>query len=245
MTNNTTMFRSKRAMVLAAGFGKRMRPLTATTPKPLIEVAGKALIDRNLDCMAAAGVETAVVNVHWLADLVEVHLSRRETPAIEISDERGELLETGGGIVKALDRLGPDPFLVFNSDSFWIEGVRPNLDTMFEAWDETRMDGLLMLASTVETVGYSGKGDFSMERDGALARRAQSKVAPFVYTGCALLHPRLFEGAPEGSFSLNVLFDKAIEAGRLFGVRMEGLWLHVGTPDAIPRAEAKIAESAD
>ena len=243
MTKNNT-FRPKKAMILAAGLGKRMRPLTATTPKPLVEVAGKALIDRSLDRLVDAGVETAVVNVHWLADLVEVHLARRSAPKIEISDERAALLETGGGIVHALDKLGPDPFLLFNSDSFWIEGSRPNLDVMFEAWDETRMDALLMLASTVETVGYSGPGDFVMDRDGLLARREERKVAPFVYAGTALLHPRLFEGAPEGAFSLNTLFDRAIEADRLFGVRMDGLWLHVGTPEAIGKAEAKIRESA-
>ena len=243
MTDKKT-FRPNTAMILAAGLGKRMRPLTATTPKPLVEVGGKALIDRSLDRLVDAGVEKAVVNVHWLADLVEVHLARRAAPEIEISDERDRLLETGGGIVKALDKLGPDPFLLFNSDSFWIEGARPNLDTMFEAWNEERMDALLMLASTVETVGYAGPGDFVMERDGLLARREERKVAPFVYAGTALLHPRLFEGAPEGAFSLNTLFDKAIEAGRLYGVRMEGLWLHVGTPEAISRAEAKIRESA-
>ncbi|MDJ0931024.1 nucleotidyltransferase family protein [Breoghania sp.] len=243
MTDKKT-FRPHKAMILAAGLGKRMRPLTATTPKPLVEVAGKALIDRSLDRMVEAGVETAVVNVHWLADLVEVHLARRSAPKIEISDERDALLETGGGIVHALDTLGPDPFLLFNSDSFWIEGARPNLNVMFEAWDDSCMDALLMLASTVETVGYPGLGDFVMDRDGLLSRREERKVAPFAYAGTALLHPRLFDGAPEEPFSLNELFDKAIEQGRLYGVRMEGLWIHVGTPDAIAKAEAKVRESA-
>lgn len=238
------MFRPTRAMILAAGLGKRMRPLTATTPKPLVEVAGRALIDRSLDRLVEAGVETAVVNVHWLADLVEVHLARRSAPKIEISDERAALLDTGGGIVHALDKLGPDPFLLCNSDSFWIEGARPNIDTMCEVWDDARMDALLMLASTVETVGYTGRGDFVMGRDGQLTRREERKVAPFVYAGTALLHPRLFEGAPEDAFSLNALFDRAIERGRLFGMRMEGLWLHVGTPDAVAKAEAKILGSA-
>lgn len=239
-----TKFRPDRAMVLAAGLGKRMRPLTATTPKPLIEVAGKALIDHSLDRLAAAGIETAVVNIHWLADLVEVHVGRRKAPRIEISDERDALLETGGGVVRALPRLGDRPFLLLNSDSFWIEGARPNLETLIERWDEEAMDGLLLLAGTVQSVGYAGSGDFTMDKASRLSRRMERQVAPFVYAGTALLHPRLFEDAPDGAFSLNRLFDKAIEAGRLFGVRMDGTWLHVGTPEAIAEAEAAIAESA-
>lgn len=231
-------------MVLSAGLGRRMRPLTATTPKPLIEVAGKALIDHALDRLAAAGIEAAVVNVHWLADLVEVHVGKRRAPRIIVSDERAALLETGGGLTKALQDLGPDPFLVLNSDSFWIEGARPNLEILIERWDDAAMDGLLLLASTVNSVGYAGAGDFEMDKHGRLQRRGERKVAPFVYSGVALLHPRLFEDAPDGAFSLNLLFDKAIEAGRLFGARMDGLWLHVGTPEAIAEAEAAIAESA-
>jgi len=234
----------KRAMMLAAGLGKRMRPLTATTPKPLIEVAGRALMDHGLDRLEAAGVEEVVVNVHYLADLVEVHASRRERPRVHVSDERGTLLDTGGGIAKALPLLGPEPFYLVNSDSFWIEGVSPNLARLASAWDETRMDGLLMLAATVPAVGYDGPGDFMLDGDGRLSRRPASKISPFAYSGAAILHPRLFEGAPEGRFSLNLLFDRAIEAGRLFGVRMEGVWLHVGTPEAIREAEAAIHQSA-
>ncbi len=233
-------------MVLAAGLGKRMRPITATTPKPLVEVGGRALIDHGLDRLRAAGVETAVVNVHWLADLVEVHVAKCETPRIVVSDERALLLETGGGVVKALPDLGTAPFYLINSDSFWIEGYRPNLDLLAERWDEATMDALLLLAPTVGSIGYDGLGDFTMDDTGRLSRRAERRVAPFVYSGAAILHPRLFEGAPRGeAFSLNRLFDRALEAGRLFGQRMSGVWLHVGTPRAIREAEAAIAESAD
>jgi N-acetyl-alpha-D-muramate 1-phosphate uridylyltransferase len=234
----------KRAMVLAAGLGKRMRPFTATVPKPLIEVSGRPLIDHALDRLASSGVDTAVVNVHYLANMVEAHLKRRQHPQIVISDERGELLETGGGVAKALPLLGDAPFYLMNSDSFWIEGPRPNLDWLASAWDDTRMDALLMLASTVSSIGYPGPGDFLMEKDGHLARRPERTIAPFVYSGAAILSPRLFRDAPAGAFSLNRLFDRAIGEGRLFGVRMDGIWLHVGTPEAIREAELSVKESA-
>ncbi|PLX37738.1 MAG: mannose-1-phosphate guanylyltransferase [Hyphomicrobiales bacterium] len=232
-------------MVLAAGLGKRMRPLTATTPKPLIEVAGRSLINRNIDRLANDGVETVVVNVHYLADLVEVHVRHWQEPRIVISDERRQLLETGGGIAKALPLLGNDPFYLLNSDSFWIEGAKSNLGRLADTWDDERMDGLLLLASTVVSTGYDGDGDFTMGPDGVLERRAERTVAPFVYSGAAILHPRLFKDVPEGPFSLNVLFDRALEEGRLFGIRMEGVWLHVGTPRAIRDAEAAIRASSD
>ncbi len=235
----------KTAMVLAAGLGKRMRPLTATTPKPLIEVAGRSLINRNIDRLANDGVETVVVNVHYLADLVEVHVRHWQEPRIVISDERRQLLETGGGIAKALPLLGNDPFYLLNSDSFWIEGAKSNLGRLADTWDDERMDGLLLLASTVVSTGYDGDGDFTMGPDGVLERRAERTVAPFVYSGAAILHPRLFKDVPEGPFSLNVLFDRALEEGRLFGIRMEGVWLHVGTPRAIRDAEAAIRASSD
>ncbi|WP_208999902.1 nucleotidyltransferase family protein [Stappia sediminis] len=241
----TDGFRPKRAMVLSAGIGKRMRPITATTPKPLIEVAGRALIDHALDKLAKAGVETCIVNVHYLADLVEVHVSRRTSPKIVISDERGELLETGGGITKALPHLGDEPFFLLNSDSTWIEGVTPNLEHLVRHWDDARMDVLLLLSETVTSVGYDGRGDFDMDKEGRLTRRNERSVSPFAYAGAAILHPRLFEGAPEGAFSLNVLFDRALEDGRLFGVQMEGIWLHVGTPSAIADAERAVSESID
>jgi len=234
----------KRAMMLAAGLGKRMRPLTATTPKPLIEVAGRSLMDHGLDRLEAAGVEDVIVNVHYLADLVEVHASRRTRPRVHVSDERGQLLDTGGGVAKALPLLGDAPFYLVNSDSFWIEGVSPNLVRLADAWDDERMDGLLMMAATVPAVGYDGPGDFMLDADGRLSRRPASKIAPFAYSGAAILHPRLFADAPAGRFSLNLLFDRAIEAGRLFGLRMEGVWLHVGTPEAIGEAEAAIHQSA-
>ncbi|MEZ5839802.1 MAG: nucleotidyltransferase family protein [Hyphomicrobiales bacterium] len=239
-----TGFRPQTAMVLAAGLGKRMRPITATVPKPLVEVAGKALIDHVLDRLVEAEVPRAVVNVHYLADLVEVRVGRRSYPHIEISDERAALLETGGGIVKALPMLGSEPFLVLNTDSIWIEGPRANLLRLADGFDPERMDGLLMLAATVASVGYDGAGDFSLDGDGRVARRTERRVAPFVYTGAAILHPRLFEGAPDGAFSLNSLFDKAIEAERLYGMRLDGIWMHVGTPQAIGLAETCLAESA-
>ncbi len=238
------MFVPEKAMVLAAGYGKRMRPLSATTPKPLIEVSGKALIDHCLDGLADAGIKTAIVNVHYLADLMEAHLVRRTAPEIVFSDEREKLLDTGGGITKALPMIGDKPFVLRNSDSFWLEGVRPNLKWLFDAWDDDRMDGLLLLAATVATAGYSGPGDFLLAPDGRLTRRRERTVAPFVYAGAAVLHPRLFENPPENAFSLNDLFDRALEAERLYGVRLDGLWINVETPAAIGMAERAIAESA-
>jgi len=240
----TPLSRPNRAMVLAAGIGKRMRPLTVTVPKPLIEVAGRALIDHSLDRLERAGVERVVVNVHYLADLVCARLRRRKRPEIVISDERAKLLDTGGGIAKALPLLGDQPFYLLNSDSFWIEGARPNLDWLAAAWDDARMDALLMLAPTVKSIGYHDRGDFRMDPAGKLYRRGEREVVPFAYAGAAILHPRLFDGCPSGAFSLNRLFDKAIEAERLAGMRMDGLWLHVGTPEAIAEAELSFADSA-
>lgn len=231
-------------MVLAAGRGKRMRPITATTPKPLVEVNGRALIDHVLDRLADVGVARAVVNVHYLADLIEVHVGKRAVPAVTVSDERRGLLDTGGGVVRALPHLGSEPFFHLNSDSIWIEGARPNLAGLAERWNEQEMDALLMLASTVRSVGYDGAGDFDMDKSGRLGRRLERTVSPFVYAGAAILHPRLFEGLEEKPFSLNAVFDEAIARGRLFGYRMDGIWLHVGTPEAIAEAEASIALSA-
>lgn len=245
MTSTTPTTRPRRAMVLAAGIGKRMRPLTATTPKPLIEVAGKALVDHGLDRLEAAGVETAVVNVHYLADLVEFHCLKRSRPHIVISDERDRLLETGGGITKALPLLGPDPFYVYNSDSFWIDGYADNFGLLADFWDDARMDALLLLSPTVTASGYDGPGDFTMDPLGRLERRVEGRIAPYVYAGTAILHPRLFVDAPAGKFSLNLLFDRALESGRLYGVHMDGIWLHVGTPESIREAEEAIRQSAD
>lgn len=231
------------AMVLAAGLGTRMRPITDRLPKPLVPVAGTPLIDQVLDRLAAAGVRDAVVNVHYLADQIEAHLSGRQAPRVVISDERGELLDTGGGIARALPLLGPGPFFLANTDSLWIEGARPLLDRLAEAWSDERMDGLLVVAPTVTASGYGGTGDFLLDTEGRLSRRPERITAPFAYTGAAILSPRLFEGAPAGKFSLNLLFDRAIESGRLFGLRLDGLWMHVGTPAAIAEAETMIENS--
>lgn len=232
------------AMILAAGLGTRMRPITDNMPKPLVRVFGKTLLDHNLDKLAAAGVSRTVVNVHYLASQVEEHLSGRETPAITISDERDGLLESGGGVKKALPKLGKAPFFLMNSDSFWLEGSLPNLRQMAASFDESRMDMMLMLCGMSDSVGYDGKGDFYMDPDGKLSRRTENRVAPFAYAGAAIIHPRVFENAPDVPFSLNRLFDEAIEKDRLYGMRMQGLWLHVGTPDAIRAAEEAIARSA-
>ena len=232
-----------RAMVLAAGFGTRMRPLTDALPKPLVPVAGKALLDHVLDRLADVGVTTAVVNVHYMADAIEAHLKGRTRPSIVISDERGELLDTGGGVVKALTLLGDAPFFHVNSDTIWIEGVMPNLNRLAAQFDPDQMDAALLVAATTASIGYEGRGDFSMMPDGRLRRRAEREVAPFVYAGAAILSPKMFAGAPAGKFSLNKLFDRSLEAGRLFGLRLEGTWMHVGTPAAIKAAEVAISES--
>ena len=232
------------AMVLAAGQGKRMRPLSSITPKPLVKISGRALIDHCLDGLVAAGVRKAVVNVHYMADMIKAHLSKRTEPRIVISDERDALLDTGGGVKRALPLIGEEVFLLRNSDSFWLEGVRPNLGWLAGGWDEERMDVLLLLASTVRAVGYAGRGDFFLDKDGRLSRRPERLVAPFVYAGAAILHARLFANAPDGAFSLNLLFDRAIEAGRLFGVQLDGLWINVENPASVAGADAAIAASA-
>jgi MurNAc alpha-1-phosphate uridylyltransferase len=244
MPSSSRSARIETAMVMAAGVGKRMRPLTATTPKPLIEVADRALIDHGLDKLVAAGVKRAVVNVHYIADLVEHHVRKRRDVEIIVSDERAKLLETGGGLVKARPLLGDQPFFQLNSDSFWIEGIGKNLNLMTEQWDEERMDILLLVASTVRSVGYEGRGDFTMDVEGRLIRRVENRVAPFVYAGAAIIHPRVLEGLKEESFSVNRCFDAAAAKGRLHGVRLDGIWLHVGTPTAIAEAEAAIKHSA-
>lgn len=226
-----------RAMVLAAGYGQRMRPLTLTRPKPLIEVAGKPLIAYGFDRLRAAGVATAVVNVHYLAGQIEAWASAQAAPQILISDERAELLDTGGGIARALPLLGDAPFFVINSDSFWLEEGEPALARLIEAWDGQQMDCLLLLSPLGRTVGYEGAGDFVLDADGRLARRAAAPGAALAYAGGYLVAPRLFRGAPPGKFSMNLLWDRAIAAGRLFGLEHKGRWLHVGEPSAIALAE--------
>lgn len=236
MTGPTT------AMVLAAGLGKRMRPITDTLPKPLVQVAGRTLLDRGLDSLAAAGVGNAVVNVHHLGHMIAAHVAGRDAPRIVISDESDMLLDSAGGIVKALPELGPDPFYVLNADTFWIDRGEPDLARLALAWDAARMDILLMLAHLSSATGHSGGTDFLLGEDGRLLR-SRGDPAGLIYAGAAILHPRIFAGAPRGAHSLNAYFDRAIAAGRLHGMAMRGRWITVGTPDAIPLAEAAVAEA--
>ncbi|HEX6377353.1 MAG TPA: nucleotidyltransferase family protein [Allosphingosinicella sp.] len=229
----------KTAMVLAAGLGKRMRPLTATRPKPLVEVAGRSLLDHCFDRLRAAGVEKAVVNVHYLADALEAHLDNRvEGIEIAVSDERDQLLETGGGLARALPLIDADPFLVVNSDNLWVDGPVDSLRLLAAHWDEARMDALLLLVPLARAHCHKGQGDFHMSAGGALRRRKAGGVAPFVFTGVQMVSKRLLEGdLPGGPFSTNLLWDRAIARGRLFGAVHEGLWFDVGAPANIRRTE--------
>jgi MurNAc alpha-1-phosphate uridylyltransferase len=231
-------------MVMAAGLGKRMRPLTATRPKPLIEVAGRPLLDHVLERLRAAGVEKVVVNVHYLPGSVEAHLAKRvHGLEVVISDERDQLLETGGGMVKAEPLIDADPFLVVNSDNLWVDGPADTLKLLASHWDDERMDALLLLVPHARAQNHRGMGDFHMDRFGRLRRRHRGRVAPFVYTGIQIISKRLLEGAPEGPFSTNVLWDKAIEAGRCYGAVHQGLWFDVGTPAAIGQTETFLADA--
>lgn len=233
------------AMVLSAGLGTRIAPVNGgVLPKPLVRLGGKALIDHVLDRHADAGLARAVVNVHHKADLIEAHLKDRHAPRIEISDERDRLLDTGGGVKRALPRLGAGPFLIHNSDSVWIEGIGSNLARLFAAWDDESMDCLMLLALSSQSLGYQGHGDFAFEADGRIRRRVEQEVVPFAFAGVSLAHPRLFDGSPDGAFSLNVVWSRAIAAGRAFGLRLEGTWMHVGTPDALAQAERLLAATA-
>lgn len=233
------------AMVLAAGLGTRMRPLTHKLPKPLVPLKGKPLIDHALDRLAAGGIKRAVVNVHHFADQIEAHVSGRKKPAITISDERDELLDTGGGVVKALPLLGNAPFVIHNSDSVWVDGLGSNIARLIASFDPERMDSLMLLALGATSLGYDGHGDFVMDQDGALERRGERREAPFAFTGVSIAHPRLFEDAPDGRFSLNVLWNRAIDRKRLFGLRLDGVWMHVGTPQAVEDAERWIDHEAN
>jgi len=229
------------AMLMAAGLGKRMRPLTATRPKPLVKVAGKALIDHALDRMQAGGIETVIVNVHYLADTVEAHLRARRLPMrVLISDERAQLLETGGGLMKAREMLGDAPFLCANSDNLWIDGPRDSIGLLRDLWDDARMDALLLLVPHARATCHTGPGDFHMDALGRLSRRRPGRVAPFVFTGVQILSPRLLVDPPAPAFSTNVLWNRAIAAGRAYGVSHQGLWFDVGTPQAIPVDEADL-----
>ncbi len=228
-------------MVLAAGLGKRMRPLTDKVPKPLIEVAGKTLLDRGLDLLVEAGVGKAIINVHHLPDQIIAHVGDRDHPAIEISDERYQLLDSAGGIIKALPLLGSGPFLILNADTFWVDAGQPNLERLRLAWDGSAMDILLMLARSDQATGHSGGGDFVIDESGRL-RRANGEPGALIYAGAAIVKPGIFDGARPEPRSLNVYFDEAIEAGRLFGLPMSGHWITVGTPDMIAPAENAVLQ---
>lgn len=230
---------SDTAMILAAGMGKRMRPLTASQPKPLVRVAGKPLIDHALDRLEDAGVAKAVVNVHYLADALEAHIVGRAAPAVTISDEREELLETGGGMLKALPRL-PDPFFSLNSDNIWLDGPSSAFHDLSNRWNPDDMDALLLVVPHARAVNFSGAGDFHMDPLGRLRRRISGRIAPFIYTGIQLVSHRLMREAPEGAFSTNLLWNRAIEEGRLFGASFTGQWFEVGTPEAIAPTEAAL-----
>jgi MurNAc alpha-1-phosphate uridylyltransferase len=232
----------KRAMIMAAGFGQRMRPLTNGKPKPLVKVAGKPLIDYGIERLSEAGCDLAVVNVHYLPDQIEAWAKRRAAPRIVISDERQELLDTGGGIVKALPLLGDRPFFVVNSDSIWIDSGKPALERLIARWDDQRMDCLLLLCHPKRTIGYDGHGDFLMDAEGRLTGRPKQGETGLAYIGAYLVHPRLFANVRLSKFSMNLLWDRAIAQRRLYGIEHEGQWLHVGTPDAIPLAEDALRE---
>lgn len=231
-----TQLASDTAMVMAAGLGKRMRPLTATQPKPMVRVAGKPLIDHALDRLVEAGVAKVVVNVHYLADVLEAHLKARSEPALTISDERDLLLETGGGMVKASPHL-PDPFFCLNADNIWLDGPRNAFEELSARWDAAEMDALLLVVPHARALNFRGEGDFTMDGMGRLARRQPGRVAPFIYTGIQLVSHRLLRDAPEGRFSTNVLWNRAAEEGRLFGASFTGLWFEVGTPASIAPTE--------
>ena len=231
-------------MVLAAGLGLRMRPLTATRPKPLISVAGQTLLDRALDHLADAGTEEAVVNLHYLGEMIETHLGNRSAPRTILSWETDQLLETGGGVTKALPHLGDDPFYVVNADITWADGGTPALRRLAASWREDAMDALLLLHPVATATGYDGVGDYTLEGDGAatLRRRRDDPAAPYVFTGVQLLHPRLFASAPAGPFSLTRLYDEAETAGRLFGIIHDGDWHHIGTPAGLKVAEQHLTK---
>ena len=230
-------------MVFAAGLGKRMRPVTDALPKPLVKIGGRAMIDHMLDRFAEIGVKRAIVNVHYLADQLEQHLAERTAPEIIISDEREKLLDQGGGIKKVLPLIGGAPFFICNTDAIWLEGARSNLARLAERWDADAMDILLLVAASATSVGVDWAGDFLMDTEGRLSRRGESDVAPFVYAGVGIIKPQLFAGVKEDVFRLAPFFFSAAERGRLFGQRLDGQWLHVGTPAAIEEAERAIRRS--
>jgi N-acetyl-alpha-D-muramate 1-phosphate uridylyltransferase len=233
-----------RAMIMAAGLGTRMRPLTLDRPKPLVEVAGKALIDHAIDRLKAAGVTSFVVNLHYKAEMLKEHLSHRRDVEILYSDETEGLLGTGGGIVKALEYFDGEPFFVHNSDTIWVEGYGAALERMKTRWNPDAMDALLLMAPLIHAVGYEGRGDFFMDSVGRLTRVTAGRVTPFAYPGVYIVHPRLFDNSPDGTFSVNILWNRSIEQKRLFGLRLDGIWFHVGTPQAVAEAEKHLKDLA-
>lgn len=231
---------SDTAMILAAGLGKRMRPLTASQPKPLVRVAGKALIDHALDRLAEAGVAKAVVNVHYLADALEAHVLARAMPKVTVSDERALLLETGGGMAKALPQL-PDPFFALNADNIWLDGPKSAFHDLSRRWDPETMDALLLVVPHARAMNFAGPGDFHMDPLGRLSRRRAGRIAPFIFTGIQLVSHRLMRDAPEGPFGTMTLWERAIAEGRLYGLSFTGLWFEVGTPQMIRPTEEALA----
>lgn len=233
------------AMVMAAGLGKRMRPLTATRPKPLVEVAGKTLIDHTFDHLRAAGVKRAVVNVHYLADQMEAHLKARvKDIEVLVSDERKMLMETGGGLVQARALLGDKPFLCVNSDNLWVDGPIDAIRALAAQWDDAKMDALVLVVPLARANCHRGQGDFRLDPHGRVTeRRKPGRLAPFVYIGVSILSPRVIRDWPEGPFSTNLFFTRALEAGRLWGVVHQGLWFDVGTPEAVKMTEAMLADA--
>jgi MurNAc alpha-1-phosphate uridylyltransferase len=231
-----------RAMVMAAGLGTRMRPLTNDRPKPLIEVRGRALIDHAIDRLVATGVTMIIVNVHYRADMLRAHLAKRDDVEIRISDETDAILGTGGALVKAMPHFEGEPFFVHNSDSIWVEGIGHALDRMQRVWNPHDMDALLLLAPMVTAIGFEGVGDFFLDSEGHVSRVPEQRVSPFAFPGVQIIHPRLFDDAPSGGFSTNVVWDRAIERERLFGLRLDGVWMHVGTPEALRDAEDFLAD---
>jgi MurNAc alpha-1-phosphate uridylyltransferase len=231
-----------RAMIMAAGLGTRMRPLTDNRPKPLVEVGRRALIDHAIDRLVSAGVTTIVVNIHHHAEMLRAHLAHRKDAEFIISDESDSLLDSGGGIKKALALFKDEPFFTHNSDSVWVEGAGSALKRMQARWNPDTMDSLMLVAATVNALCYEGRGDFMMDAEGKLTRVPEQRIAPFVWIGVQILHPRLFDGAPSGKFSINPLWDRAIARGRLFGTRLDGTWMHIDRPDAVKDAERFLAD---
>jgi MurNAc alpha-1-phosphate uridylyltransferase len=231
-------------MIMAAGLGTRMRPLTNDRPKPMVTVHGRTLIDHTIDRLVAVGVKLVVINLHYRADMLKAHLARRRDIELRYSDESGELLGTGGGVRKAMANFAGEPFFILNSDSVWVEGYAPALEAMKLAWDDGAMDGLLLLAAMTTAMGYEGTGDFRMDALGHLSRVPERETAAFAYTGVQIVHPRLFDGAPDGAFSTNTMWNRAIARKRLYGTKLDGVWIHVGTPDARDQAEKYLAALA-